>query len=185
MAQAPEQDHIDRFLEELKEKQIVDLDFEVEAIVDRIMGLERRIKRSLEETLAEFELNHGEWKVLGSLVHSDPPHRRSPGWLADQCGLSSGAMTNRLDRLEEAGLVRRLPDPSDRRALHVELTEEGMRLWRETVGAQGVKEQLVTSALNEREKQQLNGLLRKLMVAFERLEGPDASYKKATKGETS
>jgi DNA-binding MarR family transcriptional regulator len=177
MAHAPEQDHVDRFLQSLKDKEILDIDFEVEAIVDRILDLGRRIKRTLEETLAAFDLNHGEWKVLGALVHTDAPHRRSPGWLSDQCGLSSGAMTNRLDRLEQAGLVRRLPDPSDRRALHVELTDEGMRLWKETVGAQAVKEGLVTSALNEREKQQLNALLRKLMLEFERIEGPDPKYK--------
>jgi DNA-binding MarR family transcriptional regulator len=183
MAKAPEQDHVDRFIQSLKDKEILDIDFEVEAIVDRLIGLGRRITRTLEQTLAAFDLNHGEWKVLGSLVHSDPPYRRSPGWLADQCGLSSGAMTNRIDRLEQAGLVRRLPDPSDRRALHVELTDEGMRLWKETVGAQAVKEGLVTSALNEREKQQLNALLRKLMLEFERIEGPDQKVKKATEEE--
>jgi DNA-binding MarR family transcriptional regulator len=172
MAKAVPQDHVDRFLRQLDERGLVDFDLEVEAIVERIMGLHRRLKRSMEETLAGFGLNYGEWKLLGALVHSDPPHRRSPGKLADHLGLSSGAMTNRLDRLEEAGFVRRLPDPSDRRGLLVELTDEGMQIWKDSVEAQAVKERLVTAALNEREKEQLNALLRKMMLEFERLEGP-------------
>jgi DNA-binding MarR family transcriptional regulator len=82
-------------------------------------------------------------------------------------GLSSGAMTNRLDRLETAGLVRRLPDPSDRRALQIELTEAGWQAWQDSVGVQAQKEELVASALNDAEKEKLNGLLRRLMLQFE------------------
>ena len=57
-------------------------------------------------------------------------------------------MTNRLDRLEEAGLVRRLPDPSYRRAVQVELTEAGRRAWDDTISVQAAKEALVAEALN-------------------------------------
>jgi DNA-binding MarR family transcriptional regulator len=170
-----ERDHVDRFLDELADR-LPKLDLEVEGIVDRINGLNRRFKRSQEDTLSEFGLNLGEHHVLASLFHAGPPHRRSPGWLAEHHGLSSGAMTNRIDRLEEAGLVRRLPDPDDRRALKVELTEEGLSKWKETVGAQAQKEQFVASALSDREKAQLNDLLRKLMLEFEGREGPDPKY---------
>jgi DNA-binding MarR family transcriptional regulator len=76
-------------------------------------------------------------------------------------------MTNRLDRLESAGLVRRLPDPSDRRALQIELTEAGWQAWQDSVGVQAQKEALVASALNDAEKDQLNALLRRLMLQFE------------------
>ena len=66
-------------------------------------------------------------------------------------------MTNRLDRLEEAGLVRRLPDPDDRRGVLVELTDAGRtRLGRQSVSAQAAKESLVAAALSAKEKQQLN-----------------------------
>ena len=185
MAKAVERDHVDRWLESLDERlaatlgDALELDLVVEGIVDRITGLSRRFKRSMEDTLTEFGLSYGEWKLLGSLVHSEAPHRRSPGWLSDHLGLSSGAMTNRLDHLEKAGFVRRLPDPRDRRALEVELTEEGKQIWRDSANAQGVKERLVASALNEREKEQLNALLRKLMLAFERLESGERKDKKA------
>jgi DNA-binding MarR family transcriptional regulator len=85
--------------------------------------------------------------------------------------LSSGAMTNRLDRLEDAGLLRRLPDPKDRRGIVVEVTDKGRRLYEKTVDVQAKKEQFVTAALSDAEKKQLNALLRRLMLEFERAEG--------------
>jgi DNA-binding MarR family transcriptional regulator len=177
MTKPTRRDHVDRFLDEIADS-LPEVDLEVEGIVDRINGLNRRFKRSQEDTLAEFDLNLGEYHVLASLFHTGPPYRRSPGWLADYHNLSSGAMTNRVDRLEEAGLVRRLPDPEDRRALKVELTEQGLRKWRESVGAQAVKEALIASALSDREKKQLSDLLRKLMLEFERREGADPKFKR-------
>jgi DNA-binding MarR family transcriptional regulator len=77
-------------------------------------------------------------------------------------------MTNRLDRLEEAGLIRRAPDPHDRRGVKLELTDDGERVWTESTSAQARKEALVASALTKREQTQLNSLLRKLMLEFER-----------------
>jgi DNA-binding MarR family transcriptional regulator len=163
---AAELDSIDRFLEAWNED-IPQLDPVVEGIVDRIFALGKYLKRSMEETLAEFELNQGEWKVLLALRRSGPPYRRSPGWLAEREGLSTGAMTNRLDRLQEAGLVRRLPDPGDRRALQVELTDEGHELWRKSVTVQAAKEAALAEALSPRELEQLNRLLRKVLLRFE------------------
>jgi DNA-binding MarR family transcriptional regulator len=80
-------------------------------------------------------------------------------------------MTNRLDRLERSGLIRRHPDLSDRRGVRVELTEAGSEAWVESTNAQAIKEALVAGALSKREQHQLNGLLRKLMLEFERGEG--------------
>jgi DNA-binding MarR family transcriptional regulator len=64
-----------------------------------------------------------------------------------------------------------LPDPADRRGVLVELTPEGRRLYEETVGVQARKEELIASALTVTEKKQLNALLRRLMMEFERIEG--------------
>jgi DNA-binding MarR family transcriptional regulator len=158
-----ERDHVDRFLDSLPPE--LELDREVEGIVDRIGGLNRRIKRSAEQTIADFGLGYGEWHVLGRLHNQGP--RLSPGVLSKRLELSSGAMTNRLDGLEQAGLVRRLPDPDDRRALLVELTDEGRRLYRESVAAQAAKESIVAEALSADEQRQLNALLRRVMLAFE------------------
>jgi DNA-binding MarR family transcriptional regulator len=139
------------------------VDFEVEGIVERIQFLHKRMKRMLEETLVEFDLNIGEWGVLSALWNSGEPFRSSPGYLAKRAELTTGAMTNRLDGLEAAGLVQRLPDPDDRRGVIVELTPKGRKLWERTVGAQAAKEQFVASALNETERKQLNKLLRRMV----------------------
>src|SRR5215470_16830375 len=85
-----ETDHVDRFLATLD---LEGLDLTVEGIVDRIMGISRRIRRSMDDTLSGFDLTWGEWTVLGSLRH-EPSHRASPGELAKKHELSSGAMTN-------------------------------------------------------------------------------------------
>jgi DNA-binding MarR family transcriptional regulator len=168
--QTPERDHIDRFLDTIRER-LPMLDPEVEGIVDRIGGLQRRFKRAMDETLDEFDLDWSEYKLLSLLTREGEVYRSSPGKLARIMELSSGAMTNRLDRLEQAGLVRRLPDPDDRRGILVELTPEGKRVYEDAVGVQGRKESLVASALSVSEKKQLNALLRRLMIEFERAEG--------------
>ena len=76
-------------------------------------------------------------------------------------------MTNRLDRLEQDGLIRRVRDPDDRRGVKIELTDAGRRAWTDSTSAQARKEALVASALKKSEQQQLNSLLRKLMLQFE------------------
>ena len=136
-----EQDHVDRWLATASLDDIPNLDLAVEGIVHRMNGLTRRIKRSHTEVLAEHGLTWEEWDVLGALRRAGPPYRRSAGELARIAELSSGAMTNRLDKLEQAGFVKRLPDPDDRRGVHVELTtagqEEVARVDRRRGGARG------------------------------------------------
>ena len=163
-----QRDHIDSFLDSIREE-LPELDLTVEGIVDRINGLSRRIKRMMDETLDERSLTWGEWKVLGLLLRS-PGYRRSPGYLAVHAELSSGAMTNRLDNLEKAGLIRRLPDPNDRRGVHVELTDAGNKAYSESTAAQAAKEALIASALSAKEKDELNNLLRRLMLVAEQLD---------------
>ncbi len=124
----------------------------------------------LDETLVDFGLSEGEWKALNQLSLAGPPHRRSAGQLAKWAELSSGAMTNRIDQLERAGLVRRLPDPEDRRGVLVELTDAGHKTWKDSVATQAAKESLIAAALTKDEKQELNALLRRLMREFERRE---------------
>jgi DNA-binding MarR family transcriptional regulator len=166
-AHMDERDRIDAFLAIWK-RELPDLDLATEGIVERIQHITKDLDRALEETLTSHRLNRGEWRLLGALRRWGPPYRRSPGQLARQMGLSSGAMTNRLDRMEAAGLIRRLPDPADRRALRVELTDAGWQAWQASTDAQARKEALIASALTEREKQQLNTLLRRLLLSLER-----------------
>jgi DNA-binding MarR family transcriptional regulator len=165
------QDSVDSNLE-VWGRELPDLDLETEGIIERIHRLERFVDRAMQETFEAFDLSHGEWKVLANLRRAGPPYRGKPGKLAKRLDLSSGAMTNRLDNMESRGLIRRLDDPDDRRGVIVELTEEGKRLWDATVSVQAEKESIVATALGEREKRQLNDLLRRLMHAFEDVHGP-------------
>ena len=166
--QAVPEDHIDRFLKRLAAQPDTEMiDLEVEGIVDRVGGINRRIKRAMENTLAEHDLTLPDWQVLTSLRLHREGNRSSPGELAADLELSSGAMTSRLDRLEQAGYVRRLPDPGDRRGIVIELTEEGRTAWARTAGVQARREAFFASALTKAEQKQLNGLLRKLMLALE------------------
>lgn len=165
-----ERDHVDRFLDEIRSELPADLDLAVEGIVDRVHGINWRIRKMLDETLEEHGLTNGDWKVLSALHLSGKPYRRSAGELAKRSDLTSGAMTSRLDQLEEQGLVRRLRDPDDRRGVIVELTEKGRKRRQQAIGVQGKKEALLAEALSARELEQLNSLLRRVMLTLEERE---------------
>ena len=167
MAKPPERDHVDRFLEEIRTELPEAMDLVVEGIVDRIQGINWRLRKMLDETLEPYGLASGDWRVLCSLRWVGKPYRRSAGELARMADLSSGAMTNRLDQLEKAGFVKRRRDPDDGRGVLVELTAKGLRLHREAIDVQAEKEALLAKALTSREKAQLESLLRRLMLTLE------------------
>jgi DNA-binding MarR family transcriptional regulator len=110
-------------------REIPNLDPLTEGIVQRLQFLAKRFNQSMDRTLEEFGLEHRSYHLLGTLRSVGPPYQRTPGQLAEDMHLSSGAMTNRLDRMEEAGLIRRLPDPSDRRGTLIEPTKAGHAVW--------------------------------------------------------
>jgi DNA-binding MarR family transcriptional regulator len=149
---------------------VPEIDRETEGIVERIAALAKRLDRSMEETVSQHGISYGEWKVLHNLRRGEPDYRSTPGKLSERLGLSSGAMTNRLDRLEAEGLVRRLPDPKDRRSVVVELTDDGLQRWQEATGRQARVEADIASTLDDGEKKQLDSLLRRLLIQFEKRE---------------
>jgi DNA-binding MarR family transcriptional regulator len=161
----PQRDKLDDWLD-IWAREIPNLDRTTEGVVERIGNLHKDLDESMAETLAEFELDRRSFHLLGRLRSYGPPYRRSPGQLAGDMRLSSGAMTNRLDRMEEAGFIRRLPDPNDRRGQLIEPTEKGHAAWDRTVVTQAERERRIASVLSEREREQLHRLLRKLMSAF-------------------
>ena len=160
-----ERDHLDDQLD-VWIREIPSLDRSTEGIVERIQKLARYFDHSIASTLSEYSMAVRTYRVLGRLRYQGPPYRLSAGELAEAVGLSSGAMTNRLDRLEQAGLVRRVPDPGDRRGVLVEPTEAGHEAWARVIHTQAAREALVASVLDEDEKEQLHVLLRRLMAAF-------------------
>jgi DNA-binding MarR family transcriptional regulator len=141
-----------------------DLDVGVMAEVARLLHVARLIGESLAAMAADHGLQVGEGDVLFTLYRAGPPHRLSPTQLADSTLVTTGTMTNRLDKLEAGGLIRRIPNPDDRRGVAVELTERGRELVDRLVGEHVANEERMLSALSARERQQLTRLTRKLLT---------------------
>jgi len=156
-------DTVDEFIEHALQV-FPTLDPEVEAAVDRIAHLDKRLKCMTETEASRFGLNYGEFKVVVKL-RQVAGEALSPGALADMLALSTGAMTNRLDRLEDAGLVARERDPDDRRGVVVRLTDAGRAAADAAVAEIAAREQRLLSSLTRKEQRTLNELLRTLMLA--------------------
>ena len=143
------------------------IDPEVEGVVDRVTAIGKHLGRGFEDTLSDHGLNYGEYKLLLRLATRSADNRMSAGDLSRALTLSSGAMTNRLDQLEKAELVRRVPDPKDRRGVQVELTDKGRATIDDAVTEQAKKEIDSLSVLSARELSTVNQLLRKILTSLE------------------
>ena len=143
------------------------IDPEVEGVVDRISSINKQLGRGFEETLADHGLSYGEYKLLLRLATRTKDNRMSAGDLSRSLMLSSGAMTNRLDQLEKAELIRRVRDTQDRRGVQVELTGKGKAAIDGAVTEQAAKEIDVLSVLSKTELGNLNKLLRKVLTSLE------------------
>jgi len=150
------------------------IDPEVEGIVVRVEKIYRHFQEAFRASLGDAGLTKEEWKVLMALHHAV----RSHGWLCHDLDVSTGAMTNRLDKLERRGLIRRAPDPHDRRGVLLELTEAGKSHIEEYVGAGAGRERELLDDLSLAEKQELNRLLSKLLASIQAKEVGSASPRK-------
>jgi DNA-binding MarR family transcriptional regulator len=140
-----------------------DLDTRAMEVFGRIFRLSRAMGDRIEKAYKPYGISRGEFDVLATLRRSGEPYALSPRQLSAALMLTTGGMTGRLDKLERAGLLRRSPDPHDRRGLQVTLTEEGLRLIDEAVGAGLAEESAALTALNAEQAGQLAGLLRELL----------------------
>ena len=145
-----------------------DLDTAAMEVFGRIFRLSREMGDRMEKAYAPFGIARGEFDVLATLRRSGEPHTLSPRQLSATLMLTTGGMTGRLDKLERAGLLRRSPDPHDRRALQVTLTEKGLDIVDRAVGAGLAAETESLSALDDEQAGQLADLLRKLLTSTER-----------------
>lgn len=133
-------------------------------VTSRISRLGQLIAKQQEESFSEFRLNRGEVGVLSALRTADPPHRLSPTRLFRGLMLSSAGMTSRLDRLQRRGLVKRIPDPDDRRGILVELTAAGRKAVDDAVAANTAGERVFLENLSAKEVDTLIRLLRKMLT---------------------
>src|SRR4051794_28800292 len=122
---APREDPVDAIIEQWAEVR-PDLDTAAMEVFGRIYRLSRAVGDRMDKAYATLGIGRGEFDVLATLRRSGEPYTLSPRQLSATLMLTTGGMTGRLDKLERAGLLRRSPDPHDRRGLHVTLTEKGL-----------------------------------------------------------
>jgi DNA-binding MarR family transcriptional regulator len=159
-------DAVDRILEQWQRER-PDLDVSPMSIIGRMGRLSRHLERELQETFSDFNLHGGEFDVLATLRRSGRPYQLSPTELFNAMMVSSGTMTHRIDRLEQAGLVKRIPDPNDRRGTLIQLTNKGFNLIEKAVEAHVANLHRLLIVLDEGERKVLARLLSKFLTSFE------------------
>jgi DNA-binding MarR family transcriptional regulator len=162
-----EPDHVDRLLGQWA-GECPHLDVSALAVSARISRLHRFLDLRLTELLDRYSLHQGEANVLAALRRSGPPYQLTPTALSRSLLISSGAMTNRLDRLEERGLIERIPDREDGRKVQVALTPAGRDLIDEAMVTHTEDLEQVFAFVDDDAREQLGGLLRSMLLAFER-----------------
>lgn len=163
------QDFIDEVIEEWSQE-LPDLDTKGMAVGARIFAMHRHMERRIDRYLAKYDLQIWGFDVLASLLRSGPPYTQTPTRLMRNCFLSSGAVTNRLNRLEKRGLILRKQAEEDKRSITVTLSEEGIELTREAVRGRVEDLQPLYSVFSEKERKELVPLLRKFLLKLEELE---------------
>lgn len=143
-----------------------DLDPAPMGIVGRISRLSRLLDKELKEFFAGHGLEFWEFDVLATLRRSGAPHELSPGALLKTAMVTSGAITNRVDRMEAKGLVERRPDPADRRGVLIRLTPAGLALIDDLMPKHIANERRLLADLAAEDRRQLGDLLRVLATGL-------------------
>lgn len=143
-----------------------DLDLAPVEVFSRISRLSRHLDLARKEAFAEHEIESWEFDVLAALRRAGAPYELSPGRLLKQTLVTSGTMTNRVDRLAARGMVERRPDPDDRRGVIVRLTAEGKGTVDAAFEELVARERDLLAGLSAKERRQLAGLLRPLLAPF-------------------
>ena len=143
-----------------------DLDVSPLEVLSRVTRLARHLDRQRTIVFARHDLETWTFDVLSALRRVDG-EQLSPGQLLAQTLVTSGTMTNRIDRLEERGLVRRRPDPTDARSVRVQLTAAGRRRVDAALKDLVAREHAILGSLDEAERATLAGLLRRVVAPFD------------------
>ncbi len=160
------QDEVDRLVAAWQRER-ADLDLAPLEVLSRVTRLARHLDRARRSAFAEHGLEPWEFDVLAALRRAGAPYVLSPGQLLPQTLVTSGTMTNRIDRLAGRGLVQRLPDPNDRRGVHVRLTPAGKARVDAAMADLLERERQLLAALTPRQQETLAGLLRALVTPFD------------------
>jgi len=157
-------DGVDRILEQWAHER-PDLDTEAMGVFGRILRIAKAVGDAATATYSRFGITRGDFDVLATLRRAGEPFALSPSALSGSLMLTSGGVTQRVDRLDRAALVTRVPDPSDRRGQIVALTPQGRDLIDAAVAAGLETQQQLLAPLRPATRRELDRCLRQLLAA--------------------
>jgi DNA-binding MarR family transcriptional regulator len=164
-------DTVDKLLSQWRSER-PDLDVAALGIAIRIEMLAKLMRRGTARNLATVGLKPWEYDVLSALRRQGEPYQLPASELAKASLLTPGAMTTRIDQLEHRQLVRREPDPGDRRGILVSLTRKGLALVDRAIEVRLAAAESRTCCLGRRERAEAEGALRELLVSAEAPDEP-------------
>ncbi len=159
-------DEVDRLVEAWQRER-PDLDLAPMQVLSRVSRLSHHLDRARRASFADHGVESWEFDVLAALRRAGTPYELSPGRLIKETLVTSGTMTNRVDRLVARGLVERLPDPHDRRGVLVRLTDEGRTTVDGALASLLARERELLGGLDASSQTRLASLLRRLVAPFE------------------
>ncbi|MEI9907875.1 MAG: MarR family transcriptional regulator [Actinomycetota bacterium] len=157
-------DEVDRLVQDWKRER-ADLDFSPLEVLSRITRIARHLDIARRKAFGELDTSG--FDVLAALRRSGAPHQLSPGQLIQQTMVTSGTMTNRLDRLEELNLITRKADPQDGRGSLVTLTKAGMKAVDSVMEDLLKREREILRSLSKVEQSQLSALLSEIVISLD------------------
>jgi DNA-binding MarR family transcriptional regulator len=160
------EDEVERLVEGWR-RALPSVDVSPLEVMSRVTRLAHHLERQRTVTFALHDLETWTFDVLSALRRVGPPHELSPGQLLALTLVTSGTMTNRLNHLEQRGLVRRKPDPKDARSVRVQLTAEGRRRVDSSLQDLVVREDALLSGLGKEQRSELAHLLKIVVAPFE------------------
>jgi len=163
-------DAVDRVLAQWA-KERPELDVSPMALIGRISRAEAILDRRIAAVLAEHDLLPGEFDLLAALRRAGSPHRLTVGEVLASTMVTSGAITNRLNRLVAKGFVTRETDPENRRSVIVTLTPQGLATVNDALVSHVENERALLAALDDDEQSQMIGLLRKFLEGLGDVDG--------------
>jgi DNA-binding MarR family transcriptional regulator len=163
---ARQRDEVDELLAAWQRER-PEADVEPLAVLSRVTRLAKYLDSARRQAFTEVGLETWEFDVLAALRRAGRPYSLSPGQLGSATLVTSGTVTNRVDRLELRGFVRREPDADDRRGIRVVLTEQGRQVVDQALDDLLMRERAILSALSGQQRAQLANLLRTLVLTFD------------------
>lgn len=160
-------DHVD-LIRAQWQKEMPELDVEALAVIGRVHRLSQALFHIVHKPLFQkHDLQQPEFDVLAALLRSGHPYAKSPGELLETLMITSGTMTNRIDRLEQLALIKREVVLGDRRSIIIRLTAKGQEVIRRAVAEHVETESNFLAILSEKERMEFSRILRKLLIQLE------------------